>query len=711
MNLYPKGHATLKSLRETLYQKLTEVLKITSPLSLVITPDNIFLADGSALPRGIKSDRFHKFFESLGVTMISFGAQVELETLNSFMDYLFSRKGRLDEENLPGTDRFPGIILHLLDYRQLLKAEGSEAARREDEHWRRLLSETLNGRGENLSESDLRSLASLLDEEDLFAREAARILGDAPSPEAVANLADLMNSVRDFMTSVLGMNPQEVLDRIRKCLMALPAEIMNPLMELPLDSPERGAAVKDILRTLSLEEVVRLFSTSLASSSNSSLKRLAGVLELLSLDGDSRRRFLPALKPDLEAREGSPLSQERWRQIQNFLSPFTDQNVSVSYGRQLDQSVIEGKSRGAPTDDGLDPGLFLSDIKGECITDKAYWILSEDLILTEDRDTFHKLLAEITLMFRDQILRGRYAAAVDSIRFLTDMIVEAESAGPHEWKAEFLRTMGDGLLDEATLAAAVSRLEEASDNERPYLRQIFLKAPKAAAKALAATLGNEGLPDARRFRVSLLAELGQFSRSEAFKLLNESRWQVVCDALSLMAEMKDPSAVARIVPLLRHRDVRVKKSAIKALQVIGTTAGRESLLKVLEDPDRELVREVSLYLATGDFKPSLVKNLLEKAGQGNFFGRKDRLVMAAVEALGIIRAAEAVPQLERLLTFHRRLFFRSRRDGIALAAAHALAAIGGKEARAVLEKACRQERRKVAAACRQCLDEMAKEEE
>lgn len=152
--------------------------------------------------------------------------------------------------------------------------------------------------------------------------------------------------------------------------------------------------------------------------------------------------------------------------------------------------------------------------------------------------------------------------------------------------------------------------------------------------------------DARN-RLALLrlaTQLGPGAIDVARKYLLDNRWYVVRNTCGILAELKDPELGVHILPALRHKDIRVKESAFRALT-----------------KSRSADRGVALARALPDLPPNLLDNALDEltflkdSGTVNslenfiFGNSKPVNIKKAVQVLTGIGSDEALVALARIL--------------------------------------------------------------
>jgi len=156
--------------------------------------------------------------------------------------------------------------------------------------------------------------------------------------------------------------------------------------------------------------------------------------------------------------------------------------------------------------------------------------------------------------------------------------------------------------------------------------------------------------------------------------LEDERWFVVRNAVAILGELRDQEAAAGLKPLLKHKDVRVRRETIRSLTKIGGQSAVGILLRTVEEGDQELRRQALLSL--GAMKnPAAVPTLLRLVAEPDPMQNRTEVKKEALKALGEIGSSLAVPVLVEILS-QRKLWRRSLHDELRAAAAQALGEIG-----------------------------------
>ncbi len=149
--------------------------------------------------------------------------------------------------------------------------------------------------------------------------------------------------------------------------------------------------------------------------------------------------------------------------------------------------------------------------------------------------------------------------------------------------------------------------------------------------------------------------------AEQIAALKDEDWAIREEAARLLGQLKDPRAVAPLVPLLRDEDRSVREAAVEALRAIGTPAV-EALGSCLTESSLAVQEAASSILATTADERVLTQLMLALRSS-------DWIVkMHAAQALGRVKNADTVDALIPLL--------QDKVKAVREEAATALAAIG-----------------------------------
>lgn len=258
------------------------------------------------------------------------------------------------------------------------------------------------------------------------------------------------------------------------------------------------------------------------------------------------------------------------------------------------------------------------------------------------------------------------------------------------WKREALGLLRARLSSSASLREVV---EACHRTESPCPIQevlpFFEALGEPAAQSLAELLSDE--PDRKRrgLLMDLLRGLGPAAIPALRQGLDSPTWYFVRNTLNLLSELGDASLLEAIKPTLAHGDGRVRRAAVRALWKLGGPAAIPTLAGLLPRTDPETQMEI-LFGFGQVHHPAALPALAELAQNS---GVPLRLRTKAVETLGLLGDASALPVLGEVLKRKGRIFTSSEPPELRLAAARALKALEVPEAVRLLQAIAEEEPR------------------
>jgi HEAT repeat protein len=193
----------------------------------------------------------------------------------------------------------------------------------------------------------------------------------------------------------------------------------------------------------------------------------------------------------------------------------------------------------------------------------------------------------------------------------------------------------------------------ALQDPRPEAREraIALAARHLTPEALGKLVGDDENAVLRNSALSALERQGPYAVPHLMALSRDGNLEVAMFAVQILSRIKDPSTVQALLPLLEHPDSNIAQAAIEAL---GAVKAREAVPGLIRLLDADLWLQFAAVAALGEIADArAVQPLLDSL-------QNDMLAEPAVEALGRIGAAEAMPRLLSLLADHDRLPLRDQ---------------------------------------------------
>lgn len=258
------------------------------------------------------------------------------------------------------------------------------------------------------------------------------------------------------------------------------------------------------------------------------------------------------------------------------------------------------------------------------------------------------------------------------------------------WKREALALLRAQLSTSASLREVVEACHRA---EAPCPIQevlpFFEALGEPAARSLAELLADEQDRKRRGLLMDLLRGLGPAAIPALRQGLDSPTWYFVRNTLNLLSELGDASLLEAIKPALAHPDGRVRRAAVRALWKLGGPASIPVLAGLLPRTDPETQMEI-LFGFGQVHHPAALPALAELAQSS---GAPLRLRTKAVETLGLVGDASALPVLGEVLKRKGRIFTSSEPPELRLAAARALKALDVPEAIRLLQAIADEEPR------------------
>lgn len=283
------------------------------------------------------------------------------------------------------------------------------------------------------------------------------------------------------------------------------------------------------------------------------------------------------------------------------------------------------------------------------------------------------------------VLRGELGPALSDLQELESLCAFLEE--PHPRRKDALARLRTSLQRPSLLEAAVARAFALERDQmllevQPFFE--FIGDPMAGY--LVARLGEETDRTRRGRLVEAVRSMGPTALPALMHALTSPAWFLVRNALTLLSDIGDAGCVPPILPLLRHPEPRVRRTAVRALWKLGGPVAEPHLVAQMKDTDAETMQEILFALGQLRSEGSLPQ-VIQLAQDKRVL---EKLRIQALDTLGHIASSKSLPVLLECL--RRKGFFGGgETQPIRLAAAKALAALGSPEARAALQKAVEAE--------------------
>jgi hypothetical protein len=190
------------------------------------------------------------------------------------------------------------------------------------------------------------------------------------------------------------------------------------------------------------------------------------------------------------------------------------------------------------------------------------------------------------------------------------------------------------------------------------------------------------------------------------KGLHDRRWFVVRNILYVLGRIGSPDALARLQSLVSHKEARVRRELIFALDAIHDDRAKDLLITLAEDRDPAIRTLAVRSLAAARFEKAL-DPLLRIVHQKEFIERETKERKEWFGALGQIGGNEMIPLFQRVLMQGIRSWVkRNIREEMAVCAVEGLRKIGSPEAVEILRLGERTRRKEIREACERAVKEL-----
>ena len=251
-------------------------------------------------------------------------------------------------------------------------------------------------------------------------------------------------------------------------------------------------------------------------------------------------------------------------------------------------------------------------------------------VITRQQETFKAMLAG-----------GRFGPATRIVEALREMATSGEQIKPVRQAAERCLV---GLREPNTLSGIVDVLGEVKSSDIGQVHQLIELLGPTAIHQLLCVLGEEPELSRRRHIFDLLASLGPAVVPASVDLLEDSRWYMIRNILSLLRRVGEGLTLEILQQGLDHEDSRVRIEGVKCIPALGADITPELVEKVLKDDDLRVAE-----MAVGVFGSSGIRAasgpLVELLQRPDPMGRLRRLRLRALQTLGEIGDAAVLPRI------------------------------------------------------------------
>lgn len=306
-------------------------------------------------------------------------------------------------------------------------------------------------------------------------------------------------------------------------------------------------------------------------------------------------------------------------------------------------------------------------IQMEDVEEQAIETLVEMLIETEDGPHLTKILDSLTEAVADLFREHRLELAAKSMKAMRLKGQQLMKTSP-----ELVTLTRDALLklaDAANMDVIMTAAMKSQDpDEKKYGRAMMDMLGPGAIPGLLDMIAAETNTEERRKLYKIAAHVSN-GTMEIFERRLTGDTRIVKAVIWVVCEFDEPRATDILKRALRHEDEGVRVETIRALASSRGVAGAP-LITVSLDDESEHVREAA-FLALGSLKATAaISKLTALASENDFRFRNLDNRLQAIQTLGAIGDAQALPVLEAIA---RKRAFRSKAKSLRETAQRAIA--------------------------------------
>jgi HEAT repeat protein len=457
-------------------------------------------------------------------------------------------------------------------------------------------------------------------------------------------------------------------------LHSLDPDLVREVLVQLLGDARHDETVASVLRATSLDDIAFNLATGLACDERCREELARTIRNLVSLGLAPRRETTHAVDRAMAA-AGIPA---------DFRAGVLE-DASPSRLRVRERSSAEGKSADMVlrlldmAADNVAGSAHESPDTAELAEEAARGITDADILgalvtivsIEERPEEFASVMSMLENNLGLLIERRDFEVAADA----AEALVQAER---REELSEAQRRRVHGALsqlaqpDSMRTITASMRLYRPDSAEHQACRRLLAILGENTLSALLEVLADEKDMANRKALVDMISGMADRFIFELGSRVTDPRWYFVRNVVSILAATHSPQALQYLERSLGHADARVRRETIRAIAGIRDALSGQLLTAALTDDDAGNVQLAARYL--GSMRLRSAVTALQEVARGDGRGNRDvETRIDAIEALGRIGAAEAVPVLETIA--RQRSLRASRSRELRAAAESALAAI------------------------------------
>ncbi len=430
--------------------------------------------------------------------------------------------------------------------------------------------------------------------------------------------------------------------QLAQCLGAFEPGIKKALLEHISAGAKSDPAYSQILAEIPAKALVPLLQEHM--NTGTSQAEITALVNGLPLSNQGKSSLFRELKiaDHLELAEKAALSKP---QQQVALSPAEITEIQYQVPPDINTILADLSHY---TEQELNEIVKLAQINTPAEREEAFLQVMTELLRIEHNPEKNKILAQtyenrVRIYLDNNIIDWavKYLLAVKDLT--EDPAVSAES-----------RKSGRQLLINLGTREVVQKLVdtvkniEKDDAAYVQIQKYLTILPGDSTPFLIELLGEEEMLAVRRLLCQVISEISKDNLEYLWNKLADPNWHLVRNIVLILGLINDDRSLSRLGDLLKHDNARVRVEVIKSLGLSSNPRVFDYLLKGLSDKD-EQVKIVAIEWLGNIHDQRAIPVLLQIVKKFDPFGWRLNLKREALESLGLLKAQEAAPFLEKLV--------------------------------------------------------------
>ena len=308
------------------------------------------------------------------------------------------------------------------------------------------------------------------------------------------------------------------------------------------------------------------------------------------------------------------------------------------------QLVAAGEDEDPPVDDAPPEDEMENPL------DIEFSMLGIDIILgmlkAETRENPFIQLAREVMESAEELKRQ---GAFDALLSVLGALLEIYNTENREAsQKEFIRYTLEQVASGSMTVYLLDKIEERAIENEIVLDDLCAAIGKSFAYPLIQRLCVVESLHTRKAIALALTRSGVGALPALISMLKDERWYVVRNMVTILAGIASPDSLKALQQTATHPETKVRKEVAKSLAKIAARAGENSLVSMLADTDKEVVRQVIFSLGALRSK-SAINPLLDILLASDVFLKDLEIKKLAVAALGRIGDKQATEPLLNIL--------------------------------------------------------------